>query len=100
VARLAARIELTGHAAEAPDRVELRVGDDHTSARTDATVLAIGRYVDLAVTIPEPRLWWTWDLGEPHTYDCSVSFYRDGELLDRRELRTGLREVRFDPGDF
>jgi beta-mannosidase len=38
--------------------------------------------------IPEPRLWWTHDLGEPHLYDLVID--------DERHLKVGLRTIELD----
>ena len=48
----------------------------------------------LALRIDSPRLWWPWDLGEPHLYTLVARLYVNGALEDSRELRIGLREVR------
>ncbi|MGE5506957.1 MAG: glycoside hydrolase family 2 protein [Chitinophagales bacterium] len=40
------------------------------------------------------RLWWTHDLGEPNLYDVEARLFdRDGGLLDRLTIRTGLRTI-------
>jgi beta-mannosidase len=51
----------------------------------------------VAVQIPEPKLWWTWDLGEPHLESCTVEILRDGSPVDRKRFDIGIREVRLDP---
>lgn len=40
------------------------------------------------------RLWWTHDLGEPNLYHVEARLVdRDGQLLDRLTVRTGLRTI-------
>ncbi|OLT10126.1 hypothetical protein BJF79_04950 [Actinomadura sp. CNU-125] len=52
--------------------------------------------VDTEVTVPDARLWWTHDLGEPARDDLAVEV-RDGDrVLDRRTERVGLRTVTVD----
>jgi len=48
------------------------------------------------LTIEDPKLWWTWDLGEPHLYDAVVTLARGSET-DRCEFKAGIREIQFDP---
>lgn len=60
--------------------------------------------IELARTFAKPRLWWTWDHGEPALYRCRTEVRevrgarRGGRLLDRREDRFGLRELQIEPG--
>jgi beta-mannosidase len=53
--------------------------------------------LNVVVPVPTPRLWWTWDLGEPHLEHCAITLSRDGAPLDERSLDVGLREIDFDP---
>ncbi len=48
------------------------------------------------VQVANPQLWWTWDTGEPHLETCTVEVTRDGQSLHQKQIRTGLREIRFD----
>lgn len=45
-------------------------------------------------TLPKPRLWWTWDLGEPALYDVTVTLREGPHELGRLQSRVGLRTVR------
>jgi beta-mannosidase len=47
----------------------------------------------LRLVVPEPRLWWPWDQGEPHLYRLSVRAEGDGRLLDDVVQTLGLRRV-------
>jgi len=51
----------------------------------------------VAVVVEEPRLWWTWDLGEPHLEPCVVRLEQAGRALFERRIEIGIREVGFDP---
>ncbi|HET7724358.1 MAG TPA: glycoside hydrolase family 2 protein [Propionibacteriaceae bacterium] len=48
------------------------------------------------VTVPDARLWWTHDLGEPALHDVSISLTADGVEVDRVVDRVGLRTVTLD----
>ncbi len=43
------------------------------------------------LSLPQPRLWWTWDLGDPSLYRVTVVCLRDGETLGREEGLLGVR---------
>lgn len=96
VARVTVAIDLScGGGTELPDRVEVAIGD-HVTSRS------LGDWdrcspVDLAVTIPEPLLWWTWDHGEPHLYPCTATLYRGDDVIDKETMSVGLRQVELDP---
>ncbi len=49
--------------------------------------------VTWTVDIDEPRLWWPWTLGEQALTTVTVEVDVEGAPSDRREVRTGLREV-------
>jgi beta-mannosidase len=48
------------------------------------------------LTVENPRLWWTHDLGEPVLYDLRVDLLQEGEILDSRESRVGIRKLELD----
>lgn len=52
---------------------------------------------ELTVTVAAPRLWWTWDHGEPYLYPCTVALQQDGQILDALDQPVGLRELWLDP---
>ena len=49
--------------------------------------------VPLDFSIPEPELWWTNGLGEPHLYDLLGEMRAGGTLLDWVALRFGVRTI-------
>jgi beta-mannosidase len=51
----------------------------------------------ITVTVPEPSLWWTWDLGEPRLERCLLSLRQGDASLSEKRLTVGLREIAFDP---
>jgi beta-mannosidase len=67
--------------------------DPETCERTRPVVLQPGRTThSIAVTVPNARLWWTWDLGVPNLYTATVTL--DGDAV---EQRFGIKEVAPDP---
>lgn len=45
------------------------------------------------VLVDNPRLWWTWDLGEPNLYEARCEVTLDGVAVAERRERFGIREV-------
>jgi len=44
-------------------------------------------------TVENPRLWWCNGMGEPNLYDFAIEIKRDSRLLERAEVRTGIRSI-------
>lgn len=51
---------------------------------------------DFVITIKSPKLWWTWDIGEPYLYHLKVSLIKEGELIHSKELDVGIRSFTYD----
>jgi len=45
------------------------------------------------VVIPDPRLWWTWDLGEQNLYSLEVDIAASGKIWDSQKVCFGIREI-------
>jgi beta-mannosidase len=66
---------------------------DERHERTRPVALQPGRTTHkLVLTIPDARLWWTWDHGDPNLYTATVT--ADGDSV---EQRFGIKEVAPDP---
>ncbi|CAM3816267.1 glycoside hydrolase family 2 protein [Alicyclobacillus pomorum] len=48
----------------------------------------------LVVKVSNPKLWWTWDLGEPHLYDVKIRL--EAEQPHEVVVKTGLRTIQYD----
>ena len=65
---------------------------DHQLTRS----LAAGdNLVEWTVTVPDPRLWWPWSMGDQPLHDATVEVLVDERPSHRRSVRTGLRRVDF-----
>ena len=60
------------------------------------TLKQSGERHTVIVRVPEPRLWWTWDLGEPHLERCAIQLKQDDRPLFEKQLDIGLREIKLD----
>ncbi len=64
------------------------VADEHEQ------VIAVGdNEFEWSIDITEPALWWPRAMGDQPLVQVAVEVEIDGELSDRRERRTGLRQV-------
>lgn len=43
--------------------------------------------------VAKPRLWWTWDHGDPSLYTLVVTVRCNGAISDRTSLAVGIREI-------
>ncbi|MCB0548366.1 MAG: glycoside hydrolase family 2 protein [Phaeodactylibacter sp.] len=50
--------------------------------------------VTVPLTLQNPQLWWTKELGDPFLYEMKVVLERDGREVARHEERIGLRSIR------
>jgi len=56
--------------------------------------------VELAVHVANPKLWWTWDMGEQHLYEGTIAVAVDSETASEWVDRFGIRELSMDdPGE-
>lgn len=74
------RVSVKGHGADIKASPQPRSGAVHKSY--------------LSILIPDPQLWWPNGYGRPDLYDYSVELLVEGRVVDRRDARLGLREVR------
>ncbi|NJO84280.1 MAG: hypothetical protein HC828_16855 [Blastochloris sp.] len=51
----------------------------------------------IVLRIAEPRLWWTWDTGDPHLEPCTAEVLHNGQRMDVWQQDIGLREITLNP---
>ncbi|MBK6932466.1 MAG: glycoside hydrolase family 2 protein [Saprospirales bacterium] len=44
-------------------------------------------------TVENPQLWWCAGMGEPHLYDFTLEIKSNARLIEKTEVRTGIRTV-------
>ena len=50
--------------------------------------------VEWSIDVPEPELWWPHSLGDQPLHDLTCELTVDGEVHDRRQVRTAFRTIR------
>ena len=69
--------------------------EDYEGVRTRRVVLQPGmNLVKVTLTVPDAKLWWTWDLGKPNMYTAVFSL-----LNEKMEQNFGIKEVEQDKND-
>ncbi|HWE64549.1 MAG TPA: glycoside hydrolase family 2 protein [Chloroflexota bacterium] len=94
------RVEAEAFATALPliAQVQLLAPDEATVASGTVTLAGDGsrRAGILHLTVAQPRLWWTHDLGAPARYTARVTLDEAGTTLDRAELLVGIRTLELD----
>jgi beta-mannosidase len=73
--------------------VIVRSGDEEFSVSAAVT----GGTVNTEVEVPDPKLWWTHDLGEPHLYDLQLRLKdHEDRVIDEHHQSFGVREVKIE----
>ena len=71
---------------EITQRVELAVGESKTVQLTPDKFLEL--------KLAHPKLWWPYQMGEPHLAAAKFSFEIDGKVSDAENVTYGIREVK------
>jgi beta-mannosidase len=81
--------------AELEARVELRPPGGGATAET---VLAVAGTATAYLTLPDPPLWWTHDLGKPALHELVITLSAAGQEVDADRRRVGVRTIELDQG--
>ena len=46
-----------------------------------------------ALHVDNPRVWWSYDLGNPELYDINVKVEKDGVVSDKKDVTFGIRKI-------
>ena len=66
--------------------VELAAGEE--------TIVTITPEQAANLHVENPRVWWSWELGNPELYDINVTFEADGKTSDAMNVTFGIREIK------
>ncbi len=81
-------------------QLSAKIGTDEKpsgAAEQPVQLIQSGQRHTVVIQVQEPKLWWTWDLGEPHLEPLTVIIKQAGKEIDRQQIEIGLRELRLDP---
>jgi beta-mannosidase len=92
-ALVAVRVEVERFATDQPLTVHIKLGQAVEQA------LTLSREQQSATAylqVDHPRLWWTYDLGEPALYDLQVTLSQNGIELAQHQSQVGIRTLVLD----
>ncbi len=97
-AAVAVRVEVDQFATEDPlaAAITLTAPDGSPAAETSLALDGEGSNLTVYLTVENPRLWWTHDLGEPALYGLSVELRQRSDVLCRSETKVGIRTLELD----
>lgn len=72
----------------------IRIGADDQRWETAVSLQPGSHTVEVPVSIPDPRLWWSRGLGEPYRYTFAAEVLQGERAVAYYEVQTGLRSVR------
>lgn len=95
------KVEVERFAGERPLEVDLTLippdGTDPVAGQ-QLTLTEIGSHLvaTIHLTVAQPHLWWTHDLGEPAMYTLWIRLLEDGCEIDGIQLPVGIRTLKLD----
>lgn len=76
-----------------PNTYELRIDARCGTSRFQATRPVLFGSGHLAVTVPQPHLWWPRGRGEPSLYTVDVWLLKHGQPIDHKTFKHGIRSI-------
>ena len=95
VARVKVAIAVDAFQVDAPVSASIELFDAD-GARVAADCLAVRDQASTELTIDQPQLWWTPELGEQPLYDLQVTLRHGKDVVDSRRLAVGIRTLALD----
>lgn len=86
-------VEAIAYRRGAACRAEIALKTADGAVAASEAIALDGKNGTALLRVPEPRLWWTHDLGEPYLYRLEVALLADGEPVDRYEADFGIRTI-------
>jgi beta-mannosidase len=77
-------------------RLQVQIGDE-PAVEKSITHYGAAQSYSLTIWIANPKLWWTWDRGEPHLETCVIRLLDGDQVLYERRLEIGLRTIEIHP---
>jgi beta-mannosidase len=88
------RVDVSATASDLTAAITLRAPDGSIAAQS--TLPLQQGQASLALTLEQPMLWWTPELGKANLYWLEVVLSAQGMAVDRRNLRVGVRTIALD----
>jgi beta-mannosidase len=72
-------------------------GTSELSVAVTRVDITSGEVAHLEARVVNPRLWWTWDQGEPNLYRVTVKAFEGAQFLAESSVLFGFRTIEVDP---
>ena len=99
-AAVAVRVEVERFAASGPIEAHVTLTAPDGTSVAESTLVLDGEETNLSattyLTVENPRLWWTHDLGRPVLYGLKVELRQKGDVLCQSETKVGIRTLELD----
>jgi beta-mannosidase len=92
-AKVKVHVELTA-GKEGVATLQIKTGDVKDAWETQSQVKKGLNLIEMDLVIHHPKRWWSNGLGEPHLYPFTATVSIDGQTVDSRTDRIGLRELK------
>jgi len=89
-------IERSDSEVQAPLAASVRLSQPDGSLAADTELSILADEAVAYLTVDNPKLWWTHDLGEPFLYNLEVELRHADTTLDRRAMKVGIRTLSLD----
>ena len=93
---VAVKVEAGRFATDAPLEAHIRLTTPDGSATARYRISVEGDSATATLTIKNPALWWTHDLGDPALYALDVKLVMEDVVLDEWAGRVGIRTIELD----
>jgi len=92
-AQLLAKVELEVLNDEA---ISVEITNETTRVRTtlNTDIQAGKQILEIPLTIDNPQLWWTHNLGAPFLYEYTIALKKGNTIIDHQTKKVGLRTIR------
>jgi beta-mannosidase len=99
-AAVAVRVEVERFAASGPIEAHVTLTAPDGTSAAESTLVLDGEDSNVSattyLTVENPRLWWTHDLGQPVLYGLKVELRQRGDVLCQSETKVGIRTLELD----
>jgi len=87
-AQLLAKVEL--------EAISVEITNETTRVRTtlNTDIQAGKQILEIPLTIDNPQLWWTHNLGAPFLYEYTIALKKGNTIIDHQTKKVGLRTIR------
>ena len=92
-AEIGLRIKLNNYSPSATYEVELNLTGLEFQYELKKRIQLSDSIFSIPIKIENPKIWWCNERGEQNLYTCQINLLKEGELIEKKEIKIGLREI-------